>query len=164
PVLLPVRRQEVLLRDRELPVEVLGHQVEDALVAGVLVVRLEAAEHHHVRPEVVLAGGALDGALHLAGAEEAVVALARERRLDPDLRLLDLVVVAEEVGAVAEALEPVRHLLPAALALAGGAEPGVVLLAEELADLAEVAVEAGGLEFELLAEPAARRDGPDRQL
>ena len=90
-----------------------------------------------------------------AGAEEAVVALAPEHGLDPEPGLLDLRRVAEHVGAVAESLQPVRHLFPAVLALALGVEPGVVLLLHELAQLAKMTMETRGLELQLLAQPPA---------
>src|SRR5690606_16187021 len=97
------------------------------------------------------------------GAEPAVLLLAAEDRVDPDLRLVDHPLVAEHVSAGAEALEPVRRLLPAVLAEAVGLEPGIALAREEAADRREPAVEARGLQLELLAQPAARLDAADRQ-
>ena len=82
PLLLPEGEKEILLRHRQLPVEVLRHQLEHALVAGVLVVRLQGGEHDHVGPQV---GLALDGRSGWPRAEVAVVALAGDGRLDPGL-------------------------------------------------------------------------------
>ena len=55
PLLLPERRQEVFLGDRQFKAKVLRHQVEDARVLRVFVVSLQAEQHDHVRPQVVLA-------------------------------------------------------------------------------------------------------------
>src|SRR5262249_646795 len=148
----------------ELPVEVLRHELQHPAVAGELVVGLQAVEHHHVGPQVVLALGALDGGLDVSWTEVTVVPLALEGPLDPRLRFLDLPFGAEQLGAIAKTLEPVRPLLPAALALAGRVEPGVVFFAKERADLAQVTMEARGLELELLAEPPARGHRADRKL
>src|SRR4051794_19931382 len=119
-------------------------------------IRLKAVEHDHVGPEVILPLGALDrgGGSLASWAEEAVIALAVDGAVDPDSGLLDLLVVVEQVGTIAKALEPVGDLFPAALAITCGAEPGVLVRLEEVADLGQMAVEAGGLELELLAQPS----------
>src|SRR5690606_8221662 len=113
----------------------------------------------HVRPQVLAAAQLRRCATAVAvGAEPAVVLLAAEDRVDPGLRLGDHALVAEHVGAGTEALQPVRRLLPAMLAEAVRLEPGIALAHEEAADRREPAVEARGLQLELLAQPAARLD------
>ena len=87
-----------------------------------------------------------------------------KRALDPDLRLVDDPLIAQDVAGVAEALEPVGQFLPRAVSFALGREPGVAILAEEAADLAQMAREAIGLQLQLPPDPALRLDRPDRQL
>ena len=100
----------------------------------------------------------------LVGPEPTVGLSACECRFDPDHRFLDHALVAQDVAAITESLEPVGGLFPAVLTLAAGAEPCVAFLLEEAADLGEVPVKAVRLQFELLANPALRLNGPDRQL
>ena len=71
--------------------EVLRHQVDHALVAGDLVVGLEAVQHDHVGPEVVrpLVLGARPVRSLAAGPNKPSGLLALDRRLDPDLGLFD---------------------------------------------------------------------------
>ena len=89
------------------------------------------------------------------GPEPAVLAAGWRGRPRSRLRASSMIrSSSEHVAQVAEALEPVGHLLPAAVALARRAQPGVVLLAQEAADLGQVAGEPVGLQLELLAQPA----------
>lgn len=113
---LPVVGEELFVGDGELESEVVGHQLEHAFVAGVFVVRLEAEQHDHVRPEV-LGAVVVEGE---EGAEVAVGALGFESALDPDFGFGDHFGVFEEVGEVAVAFEPVRDFFPAVLTLAFG--------------------------------------------
>ena len=69
--------------------ERVAHHFENALVPGLIEVVLEDKHHDHVRPQVVLADQIGRRPLApLARAEPAVRLLARDRPLDPDLRLL----------------------------------------------------------------------------
>ena len=102
------------------PLEVLGHERHDAFIAAVFVERLEDVEHDHVRPEV---GVAVEAGLVGARAEVAVGFLAGKGGVNPLAGALDDRFVLEDVAEVAVALEPVRQLFPAELALALGARP-----------------------------------------
>ena len=68
------------------------------------------------------------------------------------------------VAQVAVALQPVGQLFPTAVAFLPGVGPGVALEAAPGRHLGQPAGHAVGFEFELLTQPAVRRDAPDGQL
>ena len=45
-------RQQLFVRQVQLVAEVFGHEFQDALIIGMLVIRLQAVQHDHVGPEV----------------------------------------------------------------------------------------------------------------
>ncbi len=164
PLLLPEGRQEFFIGDTEFKAKVLLHQVQDSCILRVLVVSLQTEQHDHVGPQVVLALRAADRTLGLCRSEPAVLLPAVESALDPQVSLLDQGGIVQQVGSQDVAFEPVRHLFPPAIAGAGRTEPGIALLAQELADLSQVAMEASRLQRELLAQPTLRPHRADRQL
>jgi hypothetical protein len=85
--------------------------------------------------------------------------LAGEYVLDPEFGFLGDSLVSENIAKIAESFEPVGNFLPAILARASGAQPGVVLLIKKGADFGEMAHEAIGLELQLLAEPTFGANG-----
>ena len=145
--------------------EIAGHQLQDALIVGAFVIALQAKQGDHVGPQVFAArqvGGRAGAAL--IRAKPAVGLPTVEDAVDPDLRFLVHARVVEQVAAEHEALEPVGHFLPAVLAGAGLAEPGVFLFFEESADLHEMAVETFALQLELLTQPAFGPHGAHGQF
>ncbi len=98
---LPTARQELLGGDVQLVLEVPAHEGGDAPVASGLMQRLQAEEHDHVRPEVVVL-------LVLRRAEVTVRLLARESRVEPRPRVGDDLGVLQNIAQIAVALQPVR--------------------------------------------------------
>ena len=162
PLVLPEGQQKIFVGNGQLPVEIPGHKFNDALITGILVVRLQDVEHNHIGPYVGLA--ATDALKVGARPEVAVVALAGYHRFEPRAGLVNDSLIAQHVSHVAEAFEPVRHLFPGAVSLAFRAKPGVVLLFEEPADFEQVSGEAIGLQLKLFADPALGFDCAYRQL
>ncbi|MBW2567200.1 MAG: hypothetical protein JRE24_10105, partial [Deltaproteobacteria bacterium] len=100
----------------------------------------------------------------LVGAEPSVGFAAGKCRFDPNFRFFDHALVAQDVTAVAESLEPVGGLFPSVLALTCRAQPCVALLYKEATDLGQMPVKAVRLQFELFADPALRLNRTDGQL
>ena len=92
---LPEWRKEIFLRDSQLPGEVSGHQTDNTLVAGILVVRLESAQHGHVRPQVRLAGAVSAWRTEIGPRPEpSVLPLACDDTVDPLAGLVDHFLIA----------------------------------------------------------------------
>src|ERR1700686_1295594 len=160
--MLPVRWKKISVGNSKFPLEIFGHQIDDALVMRVFVIGLQAVQHDHIGPEVELALGAGDGRLcpFTARAEEAIRPLALDRSFDPQFGFVNLFLVAEQIGTVTKALQPVGNFFPTAFAFSRWAKPSVIVFFQEGADLHEMAMEAGGLEFELFAQPTAWLNRP----
>jgi len=139
--LLPVMREHLVVRNGQLVFEILRHQVQHARVVGVFVIRLEAEQHDHVRP--VIARAVVGETL--VRTEIAVGALAGDCAFDPRANLRQHLRVVENVSQFDVALEPVGQFFPAVLSLAVLVEPGVVLLLQPRADLAEMSGQAFAL-------------------
>ena len=161
PLVLPEGQEEIGIGDGQLPAEVFAHQVKDAFIAGIFIVRLQYVEHDHIGPDV---GFAADVRQVRTRAEVTIFPLAGYSCLEPLAGLFDDALITQDVSDIAEALEPVRDLFPGAVAFAFGAEPGVIVFFEEPADFEQVPCIAVSLKLELPADPALRPDGTDGQL
>ena len=161
---LPVVAQELLVGVLEFPLVVSCEDGQHALVTAPLVVVLQDLQRKHVGPKLpscilLLAPCSL---MLVDGTEESVGLTAAQNAFYPELRLVYHRLVAQDVGEVGIASEPVRHFFPAVTAT--GFEPRVALLVEPVADFAELTAQAVLLPNEHLAHPATGRDGCRRQL
>ena len=122
------------------------HAAGDAAVRGGVVVADQRLEGERLRPEV----GRLRAVLH-ARAEPAVGLLMLDDVIEVTGDALLQGPVAQQPGQRNDAVEPVRHPLPA---LGRAADPGAV--PDVGPELVEVAAEAARLDAELLRQPALR--------
>ncbi len=153
---LPIGFQKVFLRHGHLPLEIVGHQLNDPLISRVFIIGLQAPEHYHLRPDLDPAAGAV------LRAEKAVGPRAAESPLDPDLGLGYHVLVHEDIGEVTIAFEPVGHLLPAVVA--AFAEPCVPVLLKPFADFPKMAGQPVTLTEQIFARPSVRLDVGNRKF
>ena len=156
----PAAPEELRVVERQLIVEEPLHQLENARVTTVLIVKTVGVEHVEVGHEIRLLP--VESGKRLRS-EVAVGPLPGQRRLQPCLGLGHQRGIAEQEGGGGVAAQPIRNLFPEAIALARGIQPGVVVLLEESADLAEVAVETVGLQPQLSMQPTLRFDRAQRQ-
>lgn len=164
-LLLPERRQEVLVGDAEFPGKVLRHQADDTLIAGILVVRLERVQHGHVGPQVRLAGAVDARGFDISPRPEpSVLPLASDDPVDPHLGLGEHSRIAQYVGQVPIALQPIRRFLPELLAHTFRAEPGIVLFDQEPAQLRQMPEKTVGFQLKLFPQPALWLNRTDRQF
>ena len=153
---LPIVFKKLVVGNGHLPSEIVGHELQDPLVARMFIIGLERGEHDHLCPQLGLV------AAHVDGSERPVFALALEDGLNPCLCLREHGLVVKDISEVAIALEPIGHLLPSVVA--PFCEPCVVVLVEPCRDLAEMSRQAVALQLQVTAHPPCRAYAADRQL
>ena len=144
-LVLPVVLQEQVVVYRQLPLEVVGHGSEHALVATMLVVGLQGPEHDHLCPHLG------PSARRVAWPQESVGLQVLQHGFKPHLRLLLHGLVVQYIRQAAVAAQPVGHLLPSVVARV--AEPLVAALVEPGADGAQLSVESRALSLQVFQQP-----------
>ena len=110
-----------------------------------------AVERQHLADEKECPNVVACAFLILAGADPSVRLLPLQNGVDVFVGARDQIRIVQQVGERDEAVQPVRHALPA---LAAAADPCAV--AHVGPDLVEIAGKTGCLDFQLAAEPAFR--------
>ena len=140
---------------------VFEHERDDPLVAAVFIEGLQHVEHDHVRPEVWLS---VEAGSERTRAEPAIRFLAGKHRINPFAGFRDDAFVLEHIPKIAKALQPIRQLFPAAVALAICSRPRIAFELAPLGNLRQPSRHAAGFEFKLVAQPTLGCDRADGQL
>ena len=106
----PIILQEILIRYRHLPFEIVSHKTDNPLITGIFIIGLQTPEHNHLCPKFAFAVTFIDRT------EIAIRLATGNSRFNPSLSFSYHCRIIQNICHIAISLQPVRNFLPTMIA------------------------------------------------